>query len=480
MKKKAEVLRQAYDPEAFRQKGYALIDLLAEHLQKMQAPVVTEKVYDRIPPETLFNKWKEDLQEPNGDFYQKSLPEFIQLHHPNYLGHQTSVPAPDAILAELFSAFLDVGMGIYEQGNTGVVLEKLIIEILAKKIGIPIKTSSGFLTSGGTLGNLTALLCARSVMIEADVWEEGYQGKQYAFMVSEEAHYSVDKAIRTMGLGRAGLIKIPADPHFRMDTNLLKEYYQAAAAKGIQVIGVIANACATAVGAHDEMDKIADFCEAHQLWLHVDAAHGGALLFSKKYRAYLKGIERADSVIIDFHKMLLTPSLVTAVVFKKGQHSYQTFSQKASYLWDNQESQEWYNLAKRTFELTKTTMSLRVYILLRQYGETLFETYLDRQYDLARYFARRIAADGHFIMPVAMPQSNIVCYRYQTPGLSDTALDDLNIRIREALVAEGKYFIIQTRIKERLYLRSTLVNPFTKKATLADLLERIKQLAHQV
>jgi len=476
MKEKNDHLRAAYDPEAFRQKGHALVDLLAEHLQEMQSSEVKSKVYNRVSPEMLFESWKKDLENPQGDFYQKALPEFVQLHHPHYLGHQTSVPVPDTVLAELFSAFLDVGMGIYEQGTTGVVLEKLIIEILAKKMDFVEEKSSGFLTSGGTLGNLTALLCARSVMIDQDVWDKGYEGKQYAFLVSEEAHYSVDKAIRTMGLGSAGLIKIPVDAAYRLDTFLLEKYYTTAQARGVEVIGVIANACATAVGAHDSIDEIADFCEAHQLWLHVDAAHGGGLLFSKKYKHYLKGIERADSVILDFHKMLLTPSLVTAVVFRNGQHSYQTFAQKASYLWDNQDSQEWYNLAKRTFELTKTTMSLRVYILLRQHGESLFEEYLDRQYDLAREFAKMIAATGHFVMPVALPESNIVCYRYQAAGLSEVELDELNGRIRAALVEEGNFFIIQTRIKERLYLRSTLVNPFTDVKILEALLQRIKAI----
>jgi L-2,4-diaminobutyrate decarboxylase len=476
----SDLLKKAYDPDTFRKKGYELIDLLAEYLQKMQSPDLEDKVIDPISPEALFEFWKKDLDNPIGDFYKKALPLFNHIHHPKYIGHQTSPASPDAVLAEMFSAFLDTGMGVYEQGHTGVVLERLIIEILSKKMQIPENQSSGFLTSGGTLGNLTALLCARAVMIPKEVWKKGYLGKQYAFMVSEEAHYSVDKAIRTMGLGAAGLIKIPVDEKYRMDMTQLEKYYQKAKSEGVIIIGVIANACTTAVGAHDPIDAIADFCTLHKLWLHVDAAHGGALLFSKKYRHFLKGIDRADSVILDFHKMLLTPSLVTAVVFKNGNHSYQTFAQKASYLWDNAESLEWYNLAKRTFELTKTTMSLRVYTLLRTYGEQLFEEYLDRQYDLARVFAQMIKKDGHFEMPVETPESNILCFRYIDKSLSSQQIDQLNLQIREALVNQGSFFIVQTRIKEQLYLRTTLINPFTTDKILADLLKEIKKTAHLI
>ncbi len=469
----SDILKKAYDPESFRKNGYELIDLLTEHLAKMQSPDLEDKVMPSTSPDDLFNFWKADYENPEGDFYKKALSLFNHLHHPKYIGHQTSPVAPDAVLAELFSCFLDTGMGVYEQGHTGVVLERLIIEILSKKIGIPEDKSSGFLTSGGTLGNLTALLCARSVMIKDDVWDQGYHGKQYAFMVSEEAHYSVSKAIQTMGLGSQGLIKIPVDDLFRLDASQLEKHYQAAREKGIEVIGVIANACSTAIGAHDSIHPIADFCEARKLWLHVDAAHGGALLFSKKYRHLLNGIERADSVIIDFHKMLLTSSLVTALVFKNGNHSYQTFAQKASYLWDDAESSEWYNLAKRTFELTKTTMSLRVYTLLRNYGEELFETYLDRQYDLGKTFAKLIEADGHFEMPVEDPESNILCYRYIDKNLSEEDLDDLNLKIRAAIIQDGEYFIIQTRIRDRVFLRSTLVGPFTGEKDLLGLLTKV-------
>ncbi len=473
----SDLLKKAFDPESFRQKGHQLIDRLADHLKKMQSPELQDKVLDYVSPDKLFDFWKADYKNPTGDLYEKALPFSNQLHHPKYIGHQTSAPAPDAVLAELFSAFLDTGMGIYEQGNTGVVLEKLIIEILSEKIGIPIEKSSGFLTSGGTLGNLTALLCARAVMIENDVWENGYQEKQFAFMVSEEAHYSIAKAIKSMGLGKMGLIKIPVDSFYRMDTTQLDDYYKKAKANNIEVIGVIANACATAVGAHDPIEAIADFCEDRKLWLHVDAAHGGALLFSKKYRSFLNGIERADSVILDFHKMLLTPSLVTAVVFKNGNHSYQTFAQKADYLWDNAESREWYNLAKRTFELTKTTMSLRVYTLLRNYGEQLFEDYIDRQYDLARAFAKHIDAEPNFEMPVAVPESNIICFRYLRPNSELEENNKLNLQIRTDLLKDGSFYIVQTRIKEIVFLRTTIINPFTSIGDFEMLLEKIKDIA---
>ena len=385
-----------------------------------------------------------------------------------------------AALGELLSGFLDVGMGVYEQGNAGVVLEKLIIQLLAQKMKMPIPKAEGFLTSGGTLGNLTALLCARSVMIKDDVLENGYDGKKYAFLVSEEAHYSVDRAMRVMGQGKTGLVKVPVNNLYQMDTTQLDRCYAEAEANNIQIIGVIANACSTAVGAHDDIHTLADFCEAKKIWLHIDAAHGGGLLFSKKHKHLLNGIERADSVILDFHKMLLIPSIVTAVIFKDGNHSYQTFAQRADYLWANSESREWYNLAKRTFELTKTTMSIRIYTVLKTYGEEIFTEYIDRQYDLGKTFAKLIKADGSFKMPVAIPESNIVCFRYLPEGfkkMSEEKIDNLNLQIRERIIQDGEYFIVQTRVNGKVFLRVTLVNCFTSEKELLGLLKKIKTLA---
>jgi len=317
-------------------------------------------------------------------------------------------------------------------------------------------------------------------MIENEVWENGYEGKKYAFLVSEEAHYSVDRAMRVMGQGKTGLVKIPVNDRFQIDVTQLQRCCEEAEANDIQIIGVIANACSTAVGAHDDIHALADFCEAKKIWLHVDAAHGGGLLFSEKNRQLLDGIERADSVILDFHKMLLIPSIVTAVVLKNGDHSYQTFAQKADYLWANSESREWYNLAKRTFELTKTTMSIRIYSVLKTYGEALFTEYIDRQYELAKTFAKLIEADGNFMMPVTVPESNIVCFRYLPDDLKNRAeeqIDELNLQIRERIIQDGEYFIVQTRVKGKVFLRVTLVNGFTSENELLGLLEKIKLLA---
>jgi L-2,4-diaminobutyrate decarboxylase len=211
--------------------------------------------------------------------------------------------------------------------------------------------------------------------------------------------------------------------------------------------------------------------------MHVDGAHGASVMFSKRYRHLLQGIDRADSMIMDFHKMLMTPKLVTAVVFRKAAYSYQTFSQKASYLWDKDEGKEWFNLARRTFELTKSFMSIKVFSLWKTFGTSLFEEYIDRQFDLAKTFAAILKEQPDFELLIDEPESNIVCYRYRETDWDETKTEQVNLKIRELVVMEGLYFIIQARVQDRLFLRSTLMNPKSGKEELMGLLSKIRAIA---
>lgn len=475
------ILQQAYDPERFRHDGHRLIDLLADALaawQRREGPVTCYE-----PPDAALARWQQAMAESGSDpvaFFRKYLDETIHLHHPHYIGHQTGVVAPVAALAELAGALLDPGMGVYEQGNVGVVWERLLVRALADRFGMDAARADGFLTSGGTLGNLTALLCARQRQVPGDAWMHGYGGRQYGFLVSEEAHYSVAKAIQSMGMGARGVVPVPADARGRMRADLLEDVLAKARAEGIEVIGVVASACTTALGTYDPLEAVADFCEKHDLWLHVDGAHGAAAAFSERYRHLVRGIERADSVIMDFHKMLMTPTLVTAVVFRQGEESFRTFVQKASYLWAEDETAEWYNLAKRTFELTKPSLSVRVMAMWQVFGPELFAANVEHLYELARRCHALLQAAPDFETALDAPEANILCYRLRPEGVPDDRLDALNQAVRQRLVEQGDFFIVQTRAQGRLWLRSTLINPLTTEDDFAQLMARLRETGEAV
>lgn len=465
-------LTDAYSPETFRQQAHALVDLVADYLARAGAG--TDPVLPYVEPDEQLAHWQADFQQPvNPDplpLLANMVQRSIHLHHPQFMGHQVAVPLPLAALTGLATGMLNQGQAVYEMGMTANALERIVTQWLARRLAMG-PDAGGLLTSGGTLANLTALLTARAVSLPTDVWTEGTTNR-LAIMVSEEAHYCVDRAARIMGLGTDGIIKIPTNDRFQMRTDLLEAHLKRATAAGLTVFAVVGSACSTSTGSYDDLTAIAGFCAKWGLWFHADGAHGGAAALSDTYRPLVRGIERADSVIVDFHKMMMIPALVTAVLYQRDADSYRTFQQKAEYLWADSSTKDWFNSGKRAFECTKLMMSANVYTVLRTYGEGIFTENVDTLYGLARRFAERVRSRSSFELAVE-PASNIVCFRYIGDQTALDKLDALNTHIRRQLLTDGRFYIVQTSLRGRVYLRVSLMNPLTTDAHLGGLLDAV-------
>jgi len=466
-----DLLQQAYDPSSFRKEGHRLVDLLADYLETAQKGGSDLPVMPSYEPDALHEEYRLDkIKSP--DLFSRVLADSIHVHHPRYVGHQVCPPIPMTALAGLIGDLLNNGMGVYEMGQAANAIEREVVRNVAQQMDMG-PEAGGFLTSGGTLGNLTALLTARSLKADTRVWTEGHTEK-LALMVSEQAHYCVDRAVRILGWGEEGIIKVPVDSDYRMRTDQLPELFRQAEDRGIRVIAVVGSACSTATGSFDDLEAIAEFCRKEDLWFHVDGAHGGALAYSSKYRSRIRGIERADSVVMDFHKMLLTQALTTALIYRNHRHAYATFQQKAEYLWSRQEAPEWFNPAKRTFECTKVMMGLRPYLLLHTYGPQIFDQYLTRVMDLTRAFADLVRKEPHFELALD-PQCNILCFRFRKEGMEMEANNELNSTIRQEIIDSGKFYLVQTQLQGTLWLRCTFTNPFTTVEHFSALLEEIRK-----
>lgn len=469
------VLDKAYAVEDFRRQGHALINMMADYLAEATSDQEAVQAIPWQNPDKQLDYWQQDFNQSEMadplELFKEVMARSVQVHRKRYLGHQTTPTLPVTILSSAMTSLLNQGMGVYEMGMVGNTLEKVLTEHLAKKLGFGAETS-GFITSGGSLGNLTALLAARAATTE--IWHNGYEnGQQLAVLVSEEAHYCIDRAARIMGMGGAGIIKVPVNEKFQMRTELLEQYYQQAISDGKQVISVIGCAGSTSTGSYDDLEAIAAFSQKYNIWFHVDGAHGAPAAFSPKYKHLVKGIEKADSVVVDYHKMMMTPSLSTALLFKRGSDAYRTFSQRAQYLWTDQNTEEWYNGGKRTFECTKAMTALNVYTIFRTYGDNVFKENIEKLYGLAETFASLIKANPNLELAYE-PQCNIVCFRYLA---AEGNLSDVNLAIRTQLLEEGRFYIVQTVLNGDLYLRVSLMNPLSTENELVELLEAVEEKA---
>ncbi|WP_277638463.1 pyridoxal phosphate-dependent decarboxylase family protein [Bacteroides graminisolvens] len=464
---KPDTLSLAFDTNAFEETGTALIKFLTGTFANAdQRAVIPYKT-----PEEQYRYWKDDFRN-QGDplnLFKDVVDKSILYHHPHYMGHQTAVPALPTVLASLVVDFLSNGMGVYEVGMVGNTMERVICEHLCQKLGMG-TDAGGFVTSGGTLATLTVILTARAHYMH-HLSKKPSDKDKLAIITSEQSHYCIERAALTMGISPDRVIKIPVDEHFRMRTDVLEDSYRVATEAGKKVFCIVASAPSTSTGTYDDLETIGRFCRAEGVWFHADGAHGAPAIFSEKYKYLLKGIELADSIVMDFHKMMLTPGISTAVLLRNRADAFETFRQEAEYLWEKQDF-EWQHGGKSTFECTKSMSILKVYTLFKQFGDRIFEEFIDYQYDLTREFARLVKVNPHFEV-AHEPDSNILCFRYtncENPN-------EVNAEIRKRLTVEGSFYIVQTSLGGNFYLRVTLLNPKTTAIHIEKLLETIVEIA---
>ena len=465
-----------FSQESFRREGHKVVDQLADYLTSIYENN-SIPVLPWTDPDSLAQRFSKENggfdEEPFTDFTKRVIDGSHHLHHPHYIGHQVTTPLPFTALIQLCTALLNNGAAIYEMGTVAMAMERNLVRYFSDLIGYD-AGSDGIFTHGGSAGNLTAMLAIRQIMCNYNIWEEGVkESDKIGFIVSDQSHYGIVRNIKIMGLGDDSAIRVPYDGRFRMKSDQLEESLESASGRGIRIVAVVANSCSTATGSYDDLEEIGRFCDRHGLWMHVDGAHGLGVLFSDRYRDLVRGIERADSIVIDFHKMLLVGGLNTMVLFRKAENSFQTFSQKASYLFKRQSENEWYNSAKRTLECTKSALGVVAYTAVKYYGKDYYCKYIESRYDLAREFAARLAHYPDF-ENVTEPQSNIVCFRYNPGKRDNNSLNILNASIRDFIVKEGSFFIVQTEIEGVLWLRITIINPLTSIDNLEELLKKIR------
>jgi L-2,4-diaminobutyrate decarboxylase len=461
------VIADAYSPERLRDDGHRLIDAIAGQLASWQRREGMALPW-RAPAEARA-QWS--LQNGGADLVEdlrRIMRSSTALYHPRVMAHQVPPPLPGAALAELVSALLNNGMAVYEMGPASVPIELEVIDWMCRKVGYG-DGAGGVLTSGGSLGNLTALLAMRQAKAGFDVWKQGaHQGPPLAVIVSSDAHYSVARTLRIMGWGDGGAISAQVDDAHRLTAGSVEEALANAKRDGSRrVIGIVAAAGSTATGAFDPLNELADLAEREGLWFHVDAAHGGGAALSSNLSAKIAGIERADSIVWDAHKLMMMPALVTAVLFRRGGNAYEAFAQQASYLFQAAAPEEtWWDLGTRTLECTKRMMSIEVWTALRVHGEQLFGDIVDRLCALTKELARRVRATEDFEVALE-PELNILCYRHKTAD---------NRALRQRVVEDGRFYIVGTQLPRGYYLRSTIMNPLIEPSDFDELLAHLRSL----
>lgn len=485
-----DAVARAWSAEEFGAAAGEWQRLLTEHLREVMAG--RTKVLNWSDPQQSAQAaaaWLEHPLAAGPDGVAGGMRQLLQqmlsagqnLHHPHYIGHQVPASSPLAGLLDGAAAITNQVMAVYEMGPWATAVEQALVSRLCGLTGWDPSTSSGILTHGGSLANLTALLTARNVVLPQS-WRDGVPAGT-TMVANADVHYCITRAAGILGLGAAAVQKVPLDARRRMDVQRLDDVLIELRRGNRPVIAVSACAGATPTGAIDDLSAVADVCRRHEVWMHVDAAHGGSLLFSRRYRDRLKGIAAADSVIWDAHKMLFVPALCTAVLYRRREVRFETFQQDAPYLFDpSAPGMADIDVGMRTVECTKRATGFGLWGLWALFGAELFEQLVDRMLQLTMRFRELLNSEADF-EALHEPECNILAFRHLPAEVRLLSLAEQNRfqrELRTQLIREGSFYIVQTTLDGMAALRATVINPLTTEQDLRDLLTAVRQCGQRV
>ena len=403
----------------------------------------------------------------DADAFAAWLPRYldatVRLHHPGSLAHQVASPSTGAALADLVHGASNNPMAKYEMGAAGATIEREVVRWMLGKVGFDPDEAGGVLTHGGSLANLTALLAARA-HVAPDAWRAGVPAG-LALLAPRSVHYSIRRAAAILGLGEHAVIELEVDDLERIRPDRLGGALDRCRAAGKRPLALVATAPATSTGLHDDLESIGAFCADHDIWFHVDAAHGGSALLSPRHRDLLAGVEQADSVVWDAHKLLRTSALCAAVLVGRASDLPAAFEQHADYLFDDHESVG-FDLVDRALETTKATLGLKLFLSLAWEGERGLGEYVASRYELAVRFHEALQQEPGITCPY-IPESNILCFRADGHD---------QLELRDRILTEGRLHLSSTTIAGERYLRLVVTAPATDERTIDQLLETVRIL----
>lgn len=414
------------------------------------------------------------------------LKDSLSVHHPQCVAHLHCPSLVVSQAAEVMINATNQSMDSWDQSPSATLIEIKLIEWLRAQVGYP-SGDAGVFTSGGTQSNLMGLMLARDAFFARQghaVQQDGLVGNlsKIKVLCSENAHFSVRKNMALLGLGYQSVTLVKTDQFARMDLNDLTEKVAQAKAKDEQILAIVATAGTTDAGAIDPLRAIAALAVQHQIWVHVDAAWGGALLLSEKYRDYLDGIKSADSITLDFHKQFFQPISCGAFLLKEARH-YELMRYQAAYLNSEfDEAQGVPNLVAKSLQTTRRFDALKLWMGLEALGQKQYAEIIDHGITLAQQVARYIV-DQSSLALMMQPQLASVLFRYCPPTLAasgDTAVALLNQRIGDALLASGHANVGVTEFNGVTCLKMTLLNPTVRLEDIKALLALVVDTAEQL
>ena len=403
--------------------------------------------------------------------FQRAAPKSFNTAGPGYLAYIPGGGLFYSGLADLIGDIVNRFVGVWEAAPGLVQLEANVIRWLCEMVGYP-AGALGFLTTGGSLANFSALVTARRTRLP----ENFLSGTIYC---SNQTHSSNLRAVMLAGFPESAVREIAVDARYRMRLDELERRIAADRTAGLQPFFLVASAGTVNTGAVDDLPALADLAAREKLWLHVDAAYGGFFVITARGRSTLRGIERADSVTLDPHKGMFLPYGTGSLLVRDGAMLRKAHGYGAHYLPAVQADPDFIDFNQISPELSRAFRGLRVWLPVKLHGIGAFRRNLDEKLDLTLWATEQLRGiPGVEIL--AEPQLSIVAFRLVRPGLGTAQLNDLNQRFLARINRRYRVYLSGTMLGERFALRICVLSFRTHLERMQEGMEDIRAAADEV
>lgn len=464
------------------QLGHAVTKIVSDYVRAIDGLPVTsnatpadlEKLFEEAMPisgisaEEILTRFESDV-----------LPHAMQIPSPRYYGLFNPTPLPIAVWADALASAINQNGAAWRNSPSASVMEARVLRWLCELVDYG-PESFGTLTSGGSEANLIGLKCARDWASSA-VRDDGVRASTGDLIVysSEQCHYSLEKSVDILGLGRKSLRKIETDDGFHIRIDLLRKALDFDREAGRLPCCISGAAGSTSTGIIDPLDELADVAAEYGCWFHVDAAYGGALAFSEKHKPLLVGLERADSITIDPHKWMFVPFACGAVLVRDGGRVLRdAFDITPEYLSEDRGGADVEFDFFRYGQLgTRRFNALKLWMALKFMGRRGYAEIVERQIDLTHYLAARIDEMKGFERACEI-ETAVCCFRFLPEEIrkeAGPAQDSLQKQLQQRIEKSREAWLSTTVLKSRRALRVNINSFLAERRHIDDLVELIRR-----
>ena len=463
----------------FNKYGHKLVDWMSNYFKEIENYPIKPNVkpgdiYKQFPSKAPLNK--ESFETIFNDFKNIILPGITHWQNPNFHAFFPANNSYPSVLAEMLIATLGAQCMMWDTSPSATELEERVVDWLKDELGLP-TSWKGVINDTASIGTICSLLTAREIKSNFSINKSGYNTNKYTVYTSKEAHSSVEKAVKIIGLGSKNLKKIETNKDMSMNIESLESNIKQDLSTNSIPLAIISTFGTTGTVGFDSINKISLIAKKYSLWHHIDAAYAGSALLLNKYKKYIKNIHLADSFVFNPHKWMLTNFDCSIYYAKNHEALVKSLEIYPEYLKSSEKKIN--NYKDWSIQLGRRFRALKLWFVIRSYGIKGIKKYLKKHIKYAKNLSITIDKDKNF--ELTAPQNlNMINFRFYPKNKDKSNLNDINHKLIKKLNKTGKIYLSHTKIDDIVSIRMPIGSTYIKRKHIEKSWKLIKEISNSI